>query len=65
MSSPNATHKQSIFAERRIPRGDHQLYVRDYAGAGPAFGDRADCSDSSGWRDALSLRTKRRLGRIP
>jgi len=29
--------KSVIFVERRVPHGGHNLYIRDYPGAGPAF----------------------------
>ena len=37
MSTPAVTAEAQAYAERRIPRAEYAIYVRDYSGSGPAF----------------------------
>ena len=41
---------QPSFTEHRVPRDQGRIYVRDYAGAGPAF-VAIPCDEEHGYRD--------------
>jgi NAD(P) transhydrogenase len=54
MNTPSPTHASPMFTERRIPRGEYQIYLRDYAGADPAFVLMHGFPDNLGIYDRLA-----------
>lgn len=54
MNASSPTRNSSTFSERRIPRGKHTIYARDYAGVEPAFVLMHGFPDNLGIYDRLA-----------
>jgi hypothetical protein len=61
MTASSPTQSSPTFAERKIPRGEHRIYVRDYAGADSAFVLMHGFPDNLGIYDRLALSSRQRF----